>query len=61
MEHTFEYEFVRLEKKQRDKYQQIVREYAAQGWRLVQVLAPGAGGSWGSADYFELILERRVS
>jgi hypothetical protein len=60
MGERFEYEFVRLEGREQEKYRETVHEYARKGWRLVQVLAPGAGGLWGSATYVELILERKV-
>jgi hypothetical protein len=48
---------VRREGKQR--YQDVVHERAREGWRLVQVFAPGIGG-YGAARYDELIFERRV-
>lgn len=60
----FEYEFVRLgegwasaKRAARQEYQEVVQRYAAQGWRLVQVFAPGVG-VYGTAKYFELIFER---
>jgi hypothetical protein len=56
----YEYEFVRLGNEEKDDYQRIVRERSEQGWRLVQVLAPGAGGLWGRADYVEVIFERAL-
>lgn len=61
MEERFEYEFVRLEDRKQEQYRETVHEYARTGWRLVQVLAPGAGGLWGSANYVELIFERKVT
>jgi hypothetical protein len=60
MERRYKYQFVRLEGRGRDHYQAVIQEHAAQGWRLVQVLAPGAGGLWGSADYVEVIFEREA-
>jgi hypothetical protein len=48
---------VRREGKQ--SYQDLVHERAREGWRLVQVFAPGIGG-YGAAKYYELIFERRV-
>jgi hypothetical protein len=56
----YRYEFVRLEGRRREEYQETIRQYAGEGWRLVQVLAPGAGGLWGSASYVELIFEREA-
>jgi hypothetical protein len=54
----YEYKFVRLGERwlgpssdAKREYQQEIKTHAAQGWRLVQVFAPG---------YFELILEREV-
>ncbi len=62
----FEYKFVRLgegmigvRKEAREGYQEEIKKYAREGWRLVQVFAPGTGGQ-GGAKYFELILERPV-
>jgi hypothetical protein len=58
------YKFVRLHlrffsgKPERD-YRHVVEDYARQGWRLVQIFAPGTG-AYGSAKYFELIFERKV-
>lgn len=60
MNKKYKYEFVRLEGKQRQDYQQIVQQHAQDGWRLVQIFAPGAGGLWASADYIELIFEQKV-
>lgn len=66
MNQKYEYKFVRMgegifgvRRAAREQYQQIVHEHAQQGWRLVQVFAPGLGG-YGSAKYFELILEREL-
>jgi hypothetical protein len=64
MQQRFEYKFVRLgegwlgaRRKARREYQQVVEEHARDGWRLVQVFAPGIGG-YGTAKYYEVILER---
>ena len=43
----------------REGYQDVVHRYASEGWRLVQIFAPGLGLE-GAASYFELILERPV-
>ena len=43
-----------------DEYQQIVAEHADKGWRLVQILAPGAGGLWASPNFVEVVLEREL-
>jgi hypothetical protein len=62
----YEYHFVRfgegfwgLRRKAPDEYQDVVHEYARQGWRLVQVFAPGVG-VYGAATHFDLIFEREV-
>jgi len=68
----YEYEFVRLEQAKnwfthmampsqtaQDEYQEVVHKYARQGWRLVQIFAPGISIE-GIAAYFELIFERPV-
>jgi hypothetical protein len=64
MPHRYEYKFVRLgegwmgvKKSAREEYQQVINEHARNGWRLVQVFAPGVGG-YGMAKYYELIFER---
>jgi hypothetical protein len=64
MEHRFEYKFIRLgegvlsvRKEAKRTYQEVVNEQAREGWRLVQIFAPGIGG-YGAAKYYELIFER---
>jgi hypothetical protein len=66
MRQRYEYKFVRIgegwfgaKSNAVREYQQIVHEHAQDGWRLVQVFAPGMGG-YGAAKYFEIILERTV-
>jgi len=66
MNRRYEYKFVRfgegymmVRKAARKGYIQEVEKYAAEGWRLVQIFAPGTGG-YGAAKYFELVLEREV-
>ncbi len=67
MPRQFEYKFVRLgeglfgvRKAGREGYQEAVHKHAAEGWRLVQIFAPGVGG-YGAAKYYELIFERPVA
>lgn len=57
----YEYKFVSVEqgKKSRD-YHDIILENSLDGWRLVQIFAPGAGGLWAKANFCELIFERAV-
>lgn len=66
MNRRFEYKFVRLgegcmmvKKAARKGYIAEVEKYAAEGWRLVQIFAPGTGG-YGASKYYELILEREA-
>ncbi len=67
-EQEFEYKFVRVEgstfigsmKKPEQEYQAIIHDHAKKGWRLVQIFSPGIG-SYGSATYYEIVLERRVN
>jgi hypothetical protein len=67
---TYEYKFVRIGEyagsavfgvrdKDRNAYESIVHEHARDGWRLVQIFAPGVA-AFGAAKYYELILEREA-
>jgi hypothetical protein len=62
----YEYKFERLgegwlavKRDAKRTYQDLVHERAREGWRLVQIFAPGVGG-YGAAKYYELVFERRV-
>lgn len=64
MQQRFEYKFVRIgegwmaaRREAKQEYQQVIEKHARDGWRLVQVFAPGIGG-YGASKYFEVILER---
>ena len=64
MGREYEYKFVRLgegfmgvRKEAKETYQDVIQKHARDGWRLVQVFAPGIGGH-GSAKYYEIIFER---
>jgi hypothetical protein len=59
MSQEYEYRFVRLDKRAKKNYEQTVKELARDGWRLVQVFAPGAGGLWAAPEYIEIILEKQ--
>lgn len=66
MKPKYEYKFVRLgegwlsaRRTAEIEYQEQIRQHARDGWRLVQVFAPGTG-VYGAAKYYELILEREV-
>jgi hypothetical protein len=65
---SFEYKFIRIgenhlsaffgvQDKARKTYEEVVHEHAQNGWRLVQIFAPGVA-AFGAAKYYELILER---
>ena len=61
MQQRYEYKFVRVGKgTQEEEYQRVVEEHAREGWRLVQILAPGAGGLWASPNFVEVVLEREL-
>ncbi len=62
-----DYKFVRLGEgllavgqEAKETYQETIRQHAVDGWRLVQIFAPGIGRG-GTAKYYEIILEREVS
>ena len=62
----YEYKFVRLgegwfsvKKWARDEYPEVVAQHAKEGWRFIQIFAPGTGSS-GMAKYIELIFEREI-
>lgn len=62
----YEYTFVKIDlksglwtSKPKSDYQEIITEYAREGWRFVQIFAPGTAG-YGNASYFELIFERKI-
>ena len=65
----YEYKFEKIElkvggfmswtyKTERD-YQDIITQYAQDGWRLVQIFAPGITG-YGAACFYDLIFERPI-
>jgi hypothetical protein len=64
MNQHYEYKFVRLgegflgvRKAAKETYQEVIQQHAREGWRLVQIFAPGIG-AYGSARYYELIFEK---
>jgi hypothetical protein len=61
MNQHYEYRFVRLDKRAAKHYRETVEEHARQGWRLVQIFAPGAGGIGARPQYVEVILERAAT
>ncbi|GAA2145355.1 DUF4177 domain-containing protein [Nocardioides koreensis] len=67
---TYEYEFVRLgetrasavfgvadQARKAEVYQDVVHQHARDGWRLVQIFAPGVA-AFGASRFYELIFER---
>jgi len=67
MSARYEYRFVRLgegwmtaRKEATACYQEVVHREARNGWRLLQVFAPGIG-AYGAAKYYDLIFERVVA
>ena len=61
MRQKYEYKFVNVGQDKKDKdYHDVILENSLNGWRLAQVLAPGAGGLWAKANFYEVILERQV-
>ena len=66
MKERFEYKFIRLgegwmsaRKEATSDYQEVIRQEARNGWRLVQVFAPGIG-VYGAPKYYDVILEREL-
>ncbi len=62
----YEYKFVRLGEgwlgvtgDAKRTYRDEIARFASEGWRLVQIFAPGVG-PYGSAKFYELILEREA-
>ena len=67
---TYEYKFVRLgesrasaifgvadKARKAEVYKDIVHEHARDGWRLVQIFAPGVA-AFGASRFYGLIFER---
>jgi len=61
----YEYKFVRLgqgwvgaRRAAEDTYREVIQQHGREGWRLVQIFAPGIG-AYGAAKYYEIVLERR--
>lgn len=64
MRQRYEYRFVRLgegwlavRSAGTKGYHEAIDAYARDGWRLVQIFAPGIG-CYGAPKYYELVLER---
>lgn len=66
LQQKYEYKFIRLgegwftaTREAKDHYQEEIHRHAQEGWRLVQIFAPGIGLD-GIVKYYELILERAL-
>ncbi len=62
---SYEYKFVRMgegflgvRKEAKDGYQDVIHQHGREGWRLVQIFAPGIG-VYGVAKYYEMIFEKQ--
>jgi len=62
----YQYEFVRIKLKSGfwttkpgQDYQEIINDYAKNGWRFKQIFAPATSG-YGSSSCFELIFEKEI-
>lgn len=43
----------------KEEYTKVIAEYASQGWRLVQIFAPGVANN-GLPKYYDVIFERAM-
>lgn len=60
MQQKYEYKFVSVGQDKKSKnYHDVVLENSLNGWRLVQVFAPGAGGLRARESFCEVILKRQ--
>jgi hypothetical protein len=64
MKYEYRFEIIELKRgimslKPEQDYHNIITQVAQDGWRLVQIFAPGTSG-YGSASFFELIFERPI-
>jgi Domain of unknown function (DUF4177) len=61
----YEYKIIKIElggvfkANPKEDYTKIIAEYASQGWRLVQIFAPGLANN-GAPVYFDVIFEREI-
>lgn len=61
----YEYKFVKVSLKTSftgtkpiEDYHEIIEHHAKEGWRLVQIFAPGIK-AYGAAGFYEIIFERQ--
>lgn len=60
----YNYKFVKIETKffgseAKEDYREIIEKHAEDGWRFVQIFAPGTAG-YGNPGYYEIIFEREI-
>lgn len=62
----YQYEFVKIDMVKtfvkripKEYHQDMISNYAKNGWRFVQIFAPATKG-YGTSEYFELIFEKEV-
>ena len=61
MHQKYEYKFIKVGQDKKSKgYQEVILEHGKEGWRLVQVFAPGAGGLWAKENFCEVIMKREI-
>jgi len=58
----YTYEFKKIKpklftRKPEENYEKIIKEKAREGWKLVQIFAPGTGPN-GTVGHYELIFEK---
>ena len=65
----YEYKFVKVDlnrfwasvKKPKEDYHKIIKQYAKEGWRLVQIFAPSISvRAGGVPEFFEIMLEKQT-
>ena len=59
----YEYKFVNIDlssfgRKPKEDHHEVIKKYAKEGWRLVQIFAPATSG-YGCANHYEIIFERQ--
>lgn len=61
----FEYKVVRIDlggvfnANPKEDYRKVIGEYTSQGWRFVQIFAPGVANN-GLPKYYDVIFEKRL-
>ncbi|WCK56948.1 DUF4177 domain-containing protein (plasmid) [Aneurinibacillus sp. Ricciae_BoGa-3] len=61
----YEYKIIKIELSgifnatPKEEYTKIIAEYSSQGWRLVQIFAPGVANN-GLPKFYDVIFERAI-